>query len=76
MSRSIPVSGHAARSFRTTRLQPRGRLVLLASLCAGGAFALDQTTKWYMLNEFTFPWIPISPFLNIKLGFNTGVAFG
>ncbi len=40
------------------------------------AFFLDQTTKWLILNVVMAPprVIEITPFFNLRLGFNTGSA--
>ncbi len=45
---------------------------------AAAAFALDQATKWLMLNIVLSPpqVIAVAPFFNLRLGFNTGVSFG
>lgn len=42
------------------------------------SFALDQSTKWVILNEVMRPprTIELTGFLNLVLGFNTGVSFG
>lgn len=42
------------------------------------AFALDQGTKWLILNVVMHPprTIPLAPFFNLVLGLNTGVSFG
>ncbi|MFQ5759608.1 MAG: signal peptidase II [Acidiferrobacterales bacterium] len=42
------------------------------------ALALDQTSKWFILNVVMDPprVIPIAPFFNLVLGFNRGVSFG
>lgn len=42
------------------------------------AFAIDQATKWLILNVVMAPprVIEIAPFFNLRLGFNTGVSFG
>ncbi len=41
-------------------------------------FALDQLSKWAMLTLVLNPprIIPLLPFLNFRLGFNTGISFG
>jgi signal peptidase II len=43
-----------------------------------GAFAVDQAAKWMILNVVMVPprVIEITPFFNLRLGFNTGVSFG
>lgn len=50
-------------------------LVVAIALAAAG---LDQTSKWLMLEIVLNPPEPIAlaPFLNLRLGFNTGVSFG
>lgn len=42
------------------------------------ALAVDQVTKWLILNVVMQPprTIPLAPFLNLVLGLNTGVSFG
>ncbi len=42
------------------------------------AFAVDQSTKWLIVNEIMRPprTIELTGFLNIVLGMNTGVSFG
>lgn len=42
------------------------------------ALAIDQATKWLVLNEIMQPprVIPVTEFFNLTLGFNTGVSFG
>lgn len=42
------------------------------------AFALDQATKWWVLTHLMDPprIIPVTPFLNLVLGWNRGVSFG
>ena len=42
------------------------------------AFAMDQATKWWVLTELMDPprVIPVTPFLNLVLGWNRGVSFG
>ncbi|RXT53900.1 signal peptidase II [Bosea sp. Tri-44] len=48
--------------------------VVVALMAAG----LDQASKWLMLEVVLNPPEPIAltPFLNLRLGFNTGVSFG
>jgi signal peptidase II len=52
----------------------------LASALAVGiaAAGLDQASKWLMLEIVLNPpqLIELTPFLNLRLGFNTGVSFG
>ncbi len=40
------------------------------------AFVLDQATKAAILAWMTHPPIPLAPFFNLTLSFNTGVTFG
>lgn len=49
--------------------------IMLAVLAA---FAMDQATKWLILNIVMVPprVIEITSFFNLRLGFNTGVSFG
>lgn len=44
----------------------------------GASVALDQASKWLMLNIVMQPprLIEVTPFFNLTLGFNTGVSFG
>ncbi len=55
-------------------------MLRFAGLIAVIAFALavDQGTKWLILNVVMQPprIIPLAPFLNLVLGLNTGVSFG
>lgn len=50
----------------------------LAVAVALAAAGLDQASKWLMLEVVLSPPEPIAltPFLNLRLGFNTGVSFG
>lgn len=50
----------------------------LAAAVALVAAGLDQASKWLMLEIVLNPPEPIevTPFLNLRLGFNTGVSFG
>jgi signal peptidase II len=50
----------------------------LAVAVALAAAGLDQASKWLMLEIVLNPPEPIAltPFLNLRLGFNTGVSFG
>ncbi len=45
---------------------------------AGVALAVDQITKWLILTKVMVPprVIELTPFLNMRLGFNYGVSFG
>ncbi|WID94857.1 signal peptidase II [Bosea vestrisii] len=49
--------------------------VIAVALVAAG---LDQASKWLMLEVVLNPpqLIELTPFLNLRLGFNTGVSFG
>lgn len=49
-----------------------------AAAIALAAAGLDQASKWLMLEIVLNPPEPIAltPFLNLRLGFNTGVSFG
>ncbi len=42
------------------------------------AFAVDQATKWLILNVVMQPprVIEVLPVFNLTLGFNTGISFG
>ena len=55
----------------------RSRLLIASAALAGAALA-DQATKWLILTVVMQPpqVIPVTPFLNLTLGFNTGVSFG
>jgi len=52
------------------------RLTVLWTALLG--FAVDQGTKWLIMNVVMQPptVIPVLPFFNLRLGFNTGVSFG
>ena len=52
--------------------------VFLASIAVIIAFAIDFVTKWLMVNTVMKPprVIEFAPFLNLRLGYNTGVSFG
>ena len=54
------------------------RRAALAGTTLAGALALDFVTKWLILNIVMVPPRPIeiTPFFNLRLGFNTGVSFG
>ncbi|MCV9940465.1 signal peptidase II [Boseaceae bacterium BT-24-1] len=54
------------------------RRLASATAVALAAFGLDQASKWLMLEIVLNPPEPITltPFLNLRLGFNTGVSFG
>lgn len=49
-----------------------------AAAVALAAAGLDQASKWLMLEIVLNPprLIELTPFLNLRLGFNTGVSFG
>jgi len=53
------------------------RLVFVVAVALAAA-GLDQASKWLMLEVVLNPPEPIAltPFLNLRLGFNTGVSFG
>jgi signal peptidase II len=59
------------------RSKVASRLTTVLAIVAA-AFALDQATKWLMLNVVLSPpqVIALAPFFNLRLGFNTGVSFG
>lgn len=42
------------------------------------AFAADQASKWIILTQIMHPphMIEVTPFFNLRLGFNTGLSFG
>jgi len=52
------------------------RLTVLWAALLG--LAADQGTKWLIMNVVMQPptVIPVLPFFNLRLGFNTGVSFG
>lgn len=54
------------------------RRFVLAVAVALTAAGLDQASKWLMLEIVLNPprLIELTPFLNLRLGFNTGVSFG
>lgn len=53
------------------------RVVVIISV-AVLSLAFDQSTKWLIVNEVMLPprTIELTGFLNLVLGFNTGVSFG
>ncbi|MGL4974101.1 MAG: signal peptidase II [Bosea sp. (in: a-proteobacteria)] len=53
------------------------RILIVAAITAF-AFALDQGSKWLILNVVMLPprVIDVLPVFNLTLGFNTGVSFG
>ncbi|MEZ5648218.1 MAG: signal peptidase II [Alphaproteobacteria bacterium] len=54
------------------------KTVLILFSVAGAILALDQVSKWLILDYFqTRPRvIPLAPFLNLVLVFNPGISFG
>ena len=54
------------------------RRLAYAAAVALAAAGFDQASKWLMLEIVLNPSEPIArtPFLNLRLGFNTGVSFG
>ena len=54
------------------------RRLISAAAIALAAAGLDQASKWLMLEVVLNPpeSIALTPFLNLRLGFNTGVSFG
>jgi len=54
------------------------RRLSFAVAVALAAAGLDQASKWLMLEVVLNPpeLIELTPFLNLRLGFNTGVSFG
>lgn len=52
--------------------------ILIVATIAAFAFALDQGSKWLILNVVMQPprVIEVLPVFNLTLGFNTGVSFG
>ena len=52
--------------------------IFLTVTAATTAFAIDFVTKWLTVNTVMKPprVIEIAPFLNFRLGYNTGVSFG
>lgn len=54
------------------------RRLFSAIVVALAAAGLDQASKWLMLEIVLNPprLIALTPFLNLRLGFNTGVSFG
>ncbi|ATW05729.1 signal peptidase II [Sphingorhabdus sp. YGSMI21] len=52
--------------------------IFLVGIAATTAFAIDFATKWLIVNAVMKPprVIEIAPFLNLRLGYNTGVSFG
>lgn len=58
----------------TTTTKRAGQVLLWATAAA----VLDQLTKWLILTQVMVPprVIELTPFLNLRLGFNYGVSFG
>jgi signal peptidase II len=54
------------------------RNISIVAAVATFAFALDQSSKWLILNVVMVPprVIEVLPVFNLTLGFNTGVSFG
>lgn len=59
-------------------LSERRRVIRTAAIAAAVAIFIDQSAKWLILEQMTQSpgAIPLTPFLSITLGFNTGVSFG
>lgn len=55
-----------------------GRRVAGIVAIAALILALDQASKWLILAVIMDPprTIPVAPFFNLRLGFNTGISFG
>lgn len=55
-----------------------GRRVAGIVAIAALILALDQASKWLILAVVMDPprTIPVTPFFNLRLGFNTGISFG
>lgn len=58
------------------RWSPAGLYIAMAMAVV--AVVADQVSKWTMLTHILTPTdiIPVTPFVNLRLGFNTGVSFG
>ncbi len=56
----------------------RARIAIRVLAWSGAALAADQITKWLILTKIMVPprIIELTPFLNMRLGFNYGVSFG
>ncbi|MBP0495793.1 signal peptidase II [Roseomonas indoligenes] len=56
----------------------RATLLIGSGLAAATVLALDQATKAWALSALWPPHVPhpVTPFLNWRLGFNTGATFG
>ncbi|MBK4721537.1 signal peptidase II [Azospirillum sp. YIM DDC1] len=63
--------------MKTTWAAPSAGLKLAGAVGAM-VLVLDQLTKWAALEQLLAPprLIEVTPFLNLVLGFNTGVSFG
>ena len=59
-------------------MSERGRVIRTAAVAAAVAVFIDQSAKWLVLEQVMQPprAIPLTPFLSITLGFNTGISFG
>lgn len=63
-------------SSETSTLAPLP--VIIGWIVAALWFAIDQVTKWWILENVMDPprVIPVTAFFNLVLGWNTGVSFG
>jgi signal peptidase II len=57
---------------------PKLRRFGIGLLASSFVLALDQASKWLMIELLTSPprFIPVTPFFNLVLGFNRGISFG
>lgn len=59
-------------------MQAHARRIAGIITIAALALAVDQASKWLILEVVMDPprTIPVAPFFNLRLGFNTGISFG
>jgi len=59
-------------------MQDRARRLVAVIAIAAATLAIDQASKWLILEVVMDPprTIFIAPFFNLRLGFNTGISFG
>jgi len=56
-----------------------GAHMVLGAVAAGLALGIDQTHKWWMLTVYHIAEkriVPVTPFLDLVLAWNTGVSYG
>lgn len=75
---STPQERADAMSARAAEQNSLARRIIVVLAIAGAAISVDQVSKWLILERVMVPAriIPVTPFFNLTLGFNTGVSFG